>query len=216
MQEEQTEESIPKKRKRKLKITRIIFLILLVVSNTFAWFIYVTRIDNSVSVHVKSWDVVFQDGDNEISTTLDILVDNIYPGMDNFHYDITAYNKSEVSAYLTYKILEADIFGTAYITEEGRAERKESPQEGDMTSQELESMFKNDLPFSLTIGVTSLTISENDGKEEYQVNLVWPYEGKSDEEDTRWGRNAAIYKQNNPDKPSIVLKIKISITQDTE
>ncbi|MBR1748549.1 MAG: hypothetical protein IJ743_01990 [Bacilli bacterium] len=210
------EEQEPKKKKRKISLVRIIFLILLVLSNTLAWFIYVTRIDNSVSVHVKSWDVVFQDGENEISTTLDILVDNIYPGMEDFHYDISAYNKSEVSAYLTYKILEADIFGTSYITKEGREERKEEEQEGDMSSAELEEKFKNDYPFSLTIGVSNTHISEENGMEEYHVNLVWPYEGKSDEEDTRWGINAANYHQNNPGKPGMVLKIKISITQDEQ
>ena len=203
-----------KPQKRKIKLTRIIFLIILVLSNTLAWFIYVTKVDNNVSVHVKSWDVVFQDGDNEISSTLDIVVDNIYPGMEPFHYDITAYNKSEVSAYLTYKILEADIFGTKYVTKEGRAEKQESIQESDLSSQELENRFKNDYPFSLTLSVSNVTISEEDGREEYQVNLVWPYEGKSDEEDTRWGMNAAIYKHNHPDTPSITLKIKLSITQD--
>ena len=210
------EEQEPKKKKRKISLVRIIFLIFLVLSNTLAWFIYVTRIDNSVSVHVKSWDVVFQDGENEISTTLDILVDNIYPGMEDFHYDISAYNKSEVSAYLTYKILEADIFGTSYITKEGREERKEEEQEGDMSSAELEEKFKNDYPFSLTIGVSNTHISEENGMEEYHVNLVWPYEGKSDEEDTRWGINAANYHKNNPGKPGMVLKIKISITQDEQ
>ena len=210
------EEQEPKKKKRKISLVRIIFLILLVLSNTLAWFIYVTRIDNSVSVHVKSWDVVFQDGENEISTTLDILVDNIYPGMEDFHYDISAYNKSEVSAYLTYKILEADIFGTSYITKEGREERKEEEQQGDMSSAELEEKFKNDYPFSLTIGVSNTHISEENGMEEYHVNLVWPYEGKSDEEDTRWGINAATYHKNNPGKPGMVLKIKISITQDEQ
>ena len=210
------EEQEPKKKKRKISLVRIIFLIFLVLSNTLAWFIYVTRIDNSVSVHVKSWDVVFQDGENEISTTLDILVDNIYPGMEDFHYDISAYNKSEVSAYLTYKILEADIFGTSYITKEGREERKEEEQQGDMSSAELEEKFKNDYPFSLTIGVSNTHISEENGMEEYHVNLVWPYEGKSDEEDTRWGINAATYHKNNPGKPGMVLKIKISITQDEQ
>ena len=210
------EEQEPKKKKRKISLVRIIFLIFLVLSNTLAWFIYVTRIDNSVSVHVKSWDVVFQDGENEISTTLDILVDNIYPGMEDFHYDISAYNKSEVSAYLTYKILEADIFGTSYITKEGREERKEEEQQGDMSSAELEEKFKNDYPFSLTIGVSNTHISEENGMEEYHVNLVWPYEGKSDEEDTRWGINAANYHKNNLGKPGMVLKIKISITQDEQ
>ena len=56
-----------KKNRHSFSLIRILFLIFLLMGNTLAWFIYVTRIDNSVSVHVKAWDVVFQDGEDEVS-----------------------------------------------------------------------------------------------------------------------------------------------------
>ena len=55
-----------KKKRKKLVLLRLMFLIVFVTSNTFAWFIFVTRVDNNVNVHVKSWDVTFQSGYHEI------------------------------------------------------------------------------------------------------------------------------------------------------
>ena len=108
-----------KKNKRKLLILRLVFVFFLVVSNTFAWFIYITRVDNSVNVHVKSWDVTFQSGEHEISNNVVVDIENLYPGMADFSYEIKAFNKSEVSATLSYTILEARIFEDVYVTVEG-------------------------------------------------------------------------------------------------
>ena len=205
-----------KKKNKKLLIIRLIFVIVLVVSNTFAWFIYITKVDNNVNVHVKSWDVTFQSGDQEISNTVNVDIDNIFPGMEDYAYEITAYNKSEVSATLSYTILEARIFNTEYTTVEGREDRGEDPVETDLTSAQLEQMFSEDFPFTLTISLTDTTIAQTNGNELFAINVVWPYDGKSDFEDTRWGISAANFKKTYPDRPSMYLKVKIEITQNPE
>ena len=53
--------------KKRVKVSphRIVFLIILLAGNTFAWFIYSTKVDSNISVHVKAWDVVFQAGDDD-------------------------------------------------------------------------------------------------------------------------------------------------------
>ena len=205
-----------KKKSKKFLIIRLVFVIVLVVSNTFAWFIYITKVDNNVNVHVKSWDVTFQSGDHEISNTVSVDIDNLFPGMEDYTYEITAYNKSEVSATLSYTILEARIFNSEYITVEGREERGEDPVETDLTSEQLQHMFSNDYPFTLSIDLTDTTIAQTNGNELFSINVVWPYDGKSDFEDTRWGISAANYKKTYPDSPSMYLKIKIEITQNPE
>ena len=204
-----------KKNRHSFSLIRILFLIFLLMGNTLAWFIYVTRIDNSVSVHVKSWDVVFQDGEEEVSTNVNIAVDDLYPGMNNFHYQISAYNKSEVDAYLTYTLMSANVLGTEYVTVEGRADRGETVQEDDYTSAELEDMFLNEFPFSLQISLSNLTIGETDGLEYYSFDVTWPYESGNDIEDTRWGIAAADFKRTHPGVASITLVVKVSIVQDT-
>ena len=106
-------------------LPRLIFFAVLIVANTFGWFIYITRVDNNVSVHVKSWDVVFQSGDKEITNTVQLDIDSLYPGMEDYNYEINAYNKSEVSATFSYTILEANILGEQYTSIEQKQEAGE-------------------------------------------------------------------------------------------
>ena len=144
-----------KKPIKKTKIMRIVFLIFLVMSNTFAWFIYATKIDSSVQVHVRSWNVVFEAGENQITDIVNLNVDSVYPGMSDYSYEIKAYNHSEVSATLSYVILEANIMGDQYITKEGREERGEQEVLTDLTSLQLQSQLANSYPFHITISITN-------------------------------------------------------------
>lgn len=205
-----------KKKDRILKYSRLIFIIVLLASNTFAWFIYATKIDNRVQVHVKAWNVVFEAGDTAIENTVNVSVENVYPGMEDYEYQIKAYNRSEVSASMSYQLLEARILNDEYITVEGRTSRGESAVATDLTSQELMNRLTNNYPFSITIATSSGTIDSEDGEETYTLSLVWPYESGNDELDTQWGINAAAYKEAHPTDSSIALKLKVIITQNID
>ena len=198
---------------KKVKPSRLMFLIVLIMANTFAWFIYATRIDSSISVHVKSWNVIFEAGENTVTDNVSINVGDIYPGMDDYEYSITAYNQSEVAANLSYKILEARILNTTYITTEGRGERGETVLATDPTSLELEEMLYNDYPFQISLNTSSNTIDMEDGEEDFTLEVTWPYENNDDATDTTWGIAAYNYKESNPSLPSIAIRVKIIITQ---
>lgn len=200
-------------RHKKIKPTRIVILIFFVIANTFAWFIYATRVDNDISVHVRAWNVVFEAGDNQITNSVDLNVDSIYPGMTDYLYEINAYNRSEVSATLTYQLLEATIFGDQYITTAGRIERGEAPVVTDLTSAQLENKLANDYPFSIFLDISDTIIDLGTGQETYSFNVVWPYEQNDDETDTYWGIRAAYFKESNPLDPCISIKVKLVITQ---
>ena len=204
------------KKRNRIRPSRIVFLIVLVAANTFAWFIYATRIDTNVSVHVKSWNIVFEADDTEVTDVVNLQVDSVYPGMQDYIYDITAYNMSEVAANLSYKILEANILGTQYITVEGRGERGEQVQATDLTSSQLETQLASNYPFSISISISNNTINQTNGYEQYTFSVVWPYENNNDSADTSWGIAAYNYKESNPTSSSITLKIKIVITQNPD
>ena len=205
-----------KKRRHILKPRRLIFLIVLLASNTFAWFIYATKINTDVSVHVRAWNVVFESGQNEISNDVNLTVDSIYPGMADYEYEITAYNHSEVSASMSYEILSARILDDEYYTA-GEKSRLGLTITGDEpTSQELEDMLENDYPFSITFATSSNTIAQTNGSETYTLSVVWPYESNDDATDTLWGSNAYTYKESNPSSPSIALKVRITIIQNPD
>ena len=202
-----------KKKRHIIKPSRLVFLIILVVSNTFAWFIYATKIDSNVSVHIRSWDIVFEAGQNQVTDTISLSVDDVYPGMEDFSYEIKAYNRSEVSANLSYVILSANILGDEYVTEEGRIANGDEIDEDDLTSSQLESKLASDYPFSITIGTSNSIIQDSTGVETYTLGVTWPYENSHDDVDTAWGVNAYHYKEDNPTLPSIAIRIKIIITQ---
>lgn len=198
---------------KKVKPTRLIILLFFVISNTFAWFIYATKVDTDVTVHVRSWNVVFQAGENEVTDTVNLNVDSIYPGMTDYLYEITAYNHSEVNASLSYVLLEANILGQEYVTVDGRIERGEAAVATDISSGSLESILANNYPFTITLGTTNSTIQLGTGSEQFQFSVVWPYEQNDDATDTYWGIRAADYKTAYPALPSITIKAKIIITQ---
>ena len=202
-----------KKRHRLVKPSRLIFLIVLLASNTLAWFIYATKVDSNVSVHVRAWNVLFEAGEHEITNTVNVSVDSIYPGMTDYEYEIKAYNRSEVSATLTYQVLSARILDTEYITAEYRQMLGETAVATDLTSAQLEQKLLNDYPFTISINTSSGTISQGNGIETYTLTVVWPYESGHDDIDTLWGTSAYDYKEDYPNSPSIALLVKITITQ---
>lgn len=204
---------IKKRKKIKLKISRIIFLIVLVASNTFAWFIYASKVDSEVSVHIRAWNVVFEGGDTQVSNTINFDVDSVYPGMADYSSDITAYNYSEMSASMTFYLLEARILDETYVTVEGRGEYGETVLETDLTSAELIEQLEEDYPFTISFSTSSGIIDSEDGEETFTLSVVWPYESNNDELDTQWGIAANEYKESNPSDSSIAIKVKITIIQ---
>ena len=173
-----------KKKKIKIKLSRIIFLIVLVSANTFAWFIYATKVDSNISVHVRAWNIVFQAGENEVINTININVGDIYPGMGDYSYEVKAYNYSEVAADLHYSILEARILNDRYVTVEGRAEYNETVLATDLTSEELEEQLLEDYPFSISFVASNDTLSIGNNYETCTLSVVWPYENNNDQLDS--------------------------------
>lgn len=199
--------------KKVIKPKNIIVLIILLTSNTFAWFIYATKVQNEMSAHVGAWDILFESGDSPIVDYINVSIDNMYPGMEDFHYELKAYNKSEVGASLTYTLLSADIMGDVYYTKEGRNEANEEVTETDLTIEELIKVLKDNYPFKFDFSVSSSNLDADIGEAFYYIDANWPFESGNDELDTKWGIKASEYKKQHPDKPSIILKIKIYISQ---
>ena len=204
---------VGRKNRKLLKPSRLVFLIVLLVSNTFAWFIYATKIDSEVSVHVRAWNVIFEAGQSHVTDTLNLNVDNVYPGMEDYEYEVRAYNRSEVSANLSYQILRARILNDEYISVEEKDALGLTITEDDLTSEEIRQMLLNDYPFEIAINTSASTMQEGNGTATYTLSVTWPYESNQDAVDTQWGVAAYNYKESNPTSPSIALKVKIIITQ---
>ena len=59
---------------KRIRISHILILIVLLAANSYAWFIYVNTISNDVDVHVKAWRIDFTDGNTPVTDYVDTNV----------------------------------------------------------------------------------------------------------------------------------------------
>lgn len=186
---------------KKIKIKNIIILILLLTFNTYAWFIYATKVSSSLSVHVSSWNVEFSIGENETVTNILIEVERVYPGMETYEKTVTVRNKGEIKAELDYEVISLKVMDESYEIGE------------DITMEELENKMKTDYPFKINISKDDSLLKEGTGEGIFQVTVEWPFESGNDELDTLWGNKAYEYYSLNPGEKSIEIEIKLSAKQ---
>ena len=164
---------------------------LLLVFNTYAWFVYNTRINMDLSVHVSSWEIKFEDEDNELANYMYVELERAYPGMPDYEKTITVTNSGEISAKLEYEIDSISIMGETYDVED---------ENTDYTSQDLENKL-DEYPFKIKIMSDDTNLnSSNGGQGIFKVTVTWPYESGNDELDTEWGNKAYEFYSLNPRK----------------
>ena len=198
---------------KSVKLRHLIALVFLLMFNSFAWFIYSTKVANSINAHVKSWKIMFVAGDQEITNNIEVNVDEIYPGMPTYVKEIKVYNKSEVSATMSYEILKARILDEEFITKEGMIENDQVPSDDNITSVALINNLKNNYPFKIDVSLNNNEVSPEVGEALYKIKVSWPYESENDDIDTLWGNKAYNYNAANPSTSSISLKIKLMALQ---
>ena len=102
------------KRRKILKKVRLKTLFLLAItlaSNSFAWFIYTTKVSSNISAKVREWNVTFEANGQVVEKTIEINIDSLYPGMNAYNQTLTAANSGESKAQITYEIVSTNILG---------------------------------------------------------------------------------------------------------
>lgn len=219
-----------KKKKRKLrgkrirdgiKIRMILLLIVTLIANTYAWFVYITAAFSSIDMHIRGWNIAFVSGDQEEDFVF--TVDALYPGMDEVTERITVSNNGENPAEILTEVSSYTIMGEEYKAD------SVAPDGETYTSTQLLNKLLNDYPFIVKIqingqdydvdGEYKLEVGET---EEVQLLISWPFEtGETKQQietndaiDTEWGERAYEWYQNNPDATKIIeVKTHISASQ---
>lgn len=186
---------------KKIKIKNIIILILLLIFNTYAWFIYATKASSSIDVHISSWNVEFTVGEDETVTNILIEVERVYPGMETFEKNISVRNRGEIKAQLDYDIISLKIMDESYTIGEN------------MTSEELENKMKTGYPFKINVIKDDTELRAGTGEGLFSVTVEWPFESGDDELDTLWGNKAYEYYSLNPGEKSIEIEVKLTAKQ---
>lgn len=188
---------------KKIKIRNIIILIVLLIFNAYAWFVYTTKVSLDLSAHVSAWDVQFVAKDGGIYSHMNVKVEKVYPGMEDFEKVVDVQNRGEVNVELSYQIESVRIMDEVF----------EVSDETGLTSEILENRLKNDYPFKINIEKDDTKLLTGTGDGNFRITVVWPYESGDDETDSEWGRKAYEYYQNNPDSDCIELKMVLKATQ---
>lgn len=184
-----------------VKIKNIVILILILSFNTYAWFIYATRVSSSFTVHISSWNVEFSIGEDETVTNILIEVDRIFPGMEPYEQEITVKNKGEIKATLDYEVRSLKIMDEYYEMSD------------DLSSADLVNKMQTDYPFKINISSNDSELAAGTGTGSFLVTVDWPFESGDDELDTLWGNKAYEYYSVNPDSKTIEIGLTLIAQQ---
>ena len=184
---------------KKVKFKTLFLLMITLASNSFAWFIYTTKVSSNISAKVREWNVSFDVNGENVEKTIEINIDSLYPGMTTYTQTLTASNSGEARAQISYEVIRANILGD------------------DLTSMnysdiQIINYLRSYYPFSIDFHVSNDIVQLN-SEETITISVSWPYESGQDEEDTKWGNLAYTYHSSHPDTPSIDLSIKITAYQ---
>lgn len=192
-------ETINKLKKRIRKRT-LFFLIIALMANTFAWFIYSNKVSNSITTGVKSWKITFDQDGQTLEQNVVFDFDDIYPGVNDQEKSINITNDGEMQAYISYKVESIQIFDDIFTID-------------NYSSLELENILNNNYPFKIVFSNDNeINIGDTAS---FKVHLTWPFESGDDEKDTYYGKKSYEFKQNSNDSQiKIKVKIKASQTKD--
>ena len=184
---------------KKVKFKTLFLLMITLASNSFAWFIYTTKVSSNISAKVREWNVSFDVNGENVEKTIEINVDSLYPGMSTYTQTLTASNSGEARAQISYEVIRANILGD------------------DLTGMnysdiQIINYLRSYYPFSIDFHVSNDIVQSN-SEETITISVSWPYESGQDEEDTKWGNLAYTYHSSHLDTPSIDLSIKITAYQ---
>ena len=191
---------------KKIKIKNMLILILLLMFNTYAWFIYATRVATDITAHVSSWNVEFVGSEGEITTNLLVTIGRIYPGMDRFEKIVEVHNKGETKAVLGYEIEEFKVMGETFTVDETNGP----------TTQDIVDKMNTEYPFKIKIEKDDTLLSEGTGNGTFTISLEWDFESGDDEADTNWGNRAYEFYSLHPGENSIEIKMTLMATQKEE
>ncbi len=186
---------------KKIKLRHLIILLFLLMFNTYAWFIYTTKVNTTIDAHVSSWNVEFISKEGGVESNLLVSVDKIYPGMTPFEYDVNVKNEGEMKAKLDYEIRTIRIMDDNYIVSDT------------LSSQEIENQIKQKYPFKINIISNDSKMDPNGGTGNFKIIVSWDYESGDDSKDTEYGNKAYQFYKDNPDEKSIEMNLILKAVQ---
>lgn len=205
----------------------LIFSVILIV-NTYAWFSIQKDVDlGGLEGYVTSWDVSYfvnEDTNEILDQTAVFTIDELYPGMPVREDIVHIYNRGTTGTTIKYELLSVKVFGQEVLDK-----LKEDPN-GIKTEGNTTNIFANkeEYPFNISytydkntlVGQYVDDITTPNAAATFKFNVNWEYEeGNTEEEiktrdllDTKFGKDAYSYYQNEENNPTKAVEIYVKIT----
>lgn len=205
----------------------LIFSVILIV-NTYAWFSIQKDVDlGGLEGYVTSWDVSYfvnEDTNEILDQTAVFTIDELYPGMPVREDIVHIYNRGTTGTTIKYELLSVKVFGQEVLDK-----LKEDPN-GIKTEGNTTNIFANkeEYPFNISYTYDRATLigeyiddeTTPNAAATFKFNVNWAYEeGNTEEEiktrdllDTRFGKDAYSYYQNEENNLTKAVEIYVKIT----
>lgn len=184
----------------------LLIVILLLIANTFAWFIFNENVSLSLETKVESWDLEFTYNEQEIEEAVDFEIESIYPGMPDESKTVVIKNNGEIAAEFAYKIRSIELLGEKMVV-------------GENCSEEEIEEYVNNLPFEIKIEQEKDLIEKNGDSTEFKITFTWPFEDandsntitEKDKKDTKLGQKSYEYNNSPENLDGYNFKMKIEL-----
>lgn len=100
-------------RRRKIKLSFILILLVFFIFNTYAWMRTDSRTEaGNIALSVSDWNVQFIVNDEEIKTEeYTFEIEEFHPGIEPIEKEITIYNVGDANSYIKYEITDIYLYG---------------------------------------------------------------------------------------------------------
>lgn len=213
--------------KSDLKIKTVIILVMTLLVNTYAWFIYVSTVSTSLQMHIKGWNFNMTNVDENEEFLFQ--VEEVFPGMDAASKSMTAQNLGETHTTVRCEFEQIRVFNDIYRV--GDNYTKVDGTTAQYTSDDLFALL-NSYPFRTTIYFdnivydgTPIAMNPSEGtnisEAEIKFEVTWDYEVAGDADaiaaqdaiDTEWGEKAYEFKKANTSDYCIEVKLRVVAEQ---
>ena len=184
--------------KKKVRRRTLFFLVLVFMTNTFAWFIYSNKVSSSITTGVKSWKINFKQDGADLTNNIVFKVDSIYPGMNDYSDSVSITNVGEMTAHINYEITSIKVMDENYSSD-------------NYTSLELLNILNTKYPFKISFNVENEEVGTGQSSD-FVFKLTWPFESGNDELDTYYGKKSSAWKDSNTSS-EIEINVKVTASQ---
>ena len=214
-----------KKRSVPARILLITIFSVILIINTYAWFNANEPVNMSgLEANITPWDVRYYVDDKEmLDESVTFTIDELYPGMPDREDIVRIYNMSTTSTSINYELTSVKVFGQEVL---------EQLKENNMiqTDGNTVHIFADDTEYPFDISYTyDKTRLDGEYKDDettpnagatFKYQASWEYQGNGTEDenlakdilDTKFGKGAYEYYQDEANDPSKAIEITVKIT----